>query len=841
MSIRNTGPHKPNGDFYFTDEGEVRIQESAGNQTREPWLMLLARRGQALTRTLCWGLTSTGSSFARIGTQEGDLVNGFVHEDPYKAAPLGQYIYIVDESGGYGTATWYPVRKPGQELETTFGFGYVRYRTGLLGLESELTCFVTDHADAMVQILRLKNNSGTKRRLRLFSVVPVNVGDARDIGFSGFNTLMLGGSYVDRELGANVYRNNFGVDLDEHETDDDDTGKSGTGLNGMFSRVLVHASSLEPSAYGTRYEDFVGHHSNGMLRPAALNADIMPSRDSEDACSSLSSLRCEVELEAGETRDLVFVAVAAGTRDYFLNGKAEVKKLLQELKDPARAWARLDEVKDGWKAELDLQDFDLPADPVVGPSIRWLQYQCKMVILLNRMKSRFHSGFEYGFGFRDILQDILALLPYRPAAFLDIIPWVAGQMFSDGSVYHNFYVRTRGNRDFVACDDPLWLVYALCEYVKETGDASILALNAPYADAQEGMPAKEGSIMEHLHTALDRVWLNSDRGLPRLMQADWNDDLSDYEDHLSVFCAIQLYKALVDAAELLEHLGRENEKAMEYRRRAAITLASIKSRAVAPDGSYIRLIATRPGTVDLGSPGTDGLTFFEPLSWSGFAGVVDAEGFGRIKKIVEARLDDQFGVAICQGDRSIAQKRIPADYAAWKRSAPGKKENGGEFRHLESWYSASLCRFAYGKEAWNLFYKTLPAVCSKNDPYRYAAERFVYPEYVSGPASYEYGRAGHTWLTGTAPTRLGVLFDWILGLRRSYRGLEIDPCVHPEWKLWTARRYWRGTLFEFTFRNPKGLQKGRPSIIVDGKSCKENFLSPGFCDGASHRVEVELL
>ena len=87
------------------------------------------------------------------------------------------------------------------------------------------------------------------------------------------------------------------------------------------------------------------------------------------------------------------------------------------------------------------------------------------------------------------------------------------------------------------------------------------------------------------------------------------------------------------------------------------------------------------------------------------------------------------------------------------------------FRHLESWYIASLCKFGYGDKAFDIFYKTLPFVCSEDDPYNYAAERFVYPEYVSGPDSNEYGRAGHTWLTGTAPTRHKTIMESVFGIQ----------------------------------------------------------------------------
>jgi cellobiose phosphorylase len=137
--------------------------------------------------------------------------------------------------------------------------------------------------------------------------------------------------------------------------------------------------------------------------------------------------------------------------------------------------------------------------------------------------------------------------------------------------------------------------------------------------------------------------------------------------------------------------------------------------------------------------------------------------------------------------------------------------------------------------------KTLPAVASKDDPYLYAAERFVYPEYVAGPASNDHGKAGHTWLTGTAPTRLNVLIDWIFGVRRAYDGLIIDPCVSSEWKKFSVVRIFRNTVFNISFSNPGGVQKGVKSIKVDGKAIDGNTIPLSCAKGGNAQVKVEVV
>ena len=182
---------KNNGSFSFLPTGEVSLKEETGNMTREPWLMLMARKGQKPTETLCWGLTHCGTSFARIGTQEGDLINGFVHEDPYKTTLLGPYIYIVEEDEEPFTSSWYPILHKDQALESTFSFGCLTHKTEKNGFSVQTDNFIPQTFDGMIQLIKIKNSEKHKRTIQIFAINPVNIGDARDIQFSGFNTLMI--------------------------------------------------------------------------------------------------------------------------------------------------------------------------------------------------------------------------------------------------------------------------------------------------------------------------------------------------------------------------------------------------------------------------------------------------------------------------------------------------------------------------------------------------------------------------------------------------------------------------------------------------------------------------
>lgn len=875
---------KKNGTFRFLDTGEVSLRESPGNQSREPWLMLMARRGQPQLSTLCWGQTNAGSAFARIGTQEGDLVNGFVHEDPYKTRLLGPYIWFAEEGPSPCapfTNDWYPLLNREQELETVFGFGTLSSRTSFTGISVETTSFIPEDFDGMVQLATVRNESSKKRSFRVYNTWPVNIGDARDIQFSGFNTLMMGGGRWDPELASVMWRCHYGIPF----SGDPET------LKGFFGKVLAHATSLENPEWSTKYEDFYGHWSGGTRNeggcgspvPEALHRGTLPCLPAEELTSAMSCVMGRIHLEPGEEKEIVFALVAADAESYYRtsnrasshssnrkthrtgegggqdsgasnrdpkealstgeNPKVEdhpsLEDILAELRAPGGARRQLASVKAGWERELGILSASVQGDDELNHSFRWLQYQCSMVASLNRMKSRFHSGFEYGYGFRDILQDLLALLPADPARVAETLAFTAEQMFSDGSVYHNFFASAPGNRDFTACDDPLWFVFAIVEYLKETGDWGFADRIVPFADAKEGLPPRKGTILERAVLAVERVWANSDEGLPVMFDADWNDDLGGYPEHLSVMTAEMLYRACLDLASLLyraEISGYDPDAAAALRAKAAVIRESFARRAIDSEGRIIRLVSPDPARVPhLGSAETDGLTFFEPVAWAGISGIASREEFLAAAEHVERDLAGLAGYAICPADTALARGKLPVDSAAWKRNAPGKKENGGAFRHLESWYIASLCGFALGKRATDIYRRTLPAVASADDPWTYAAERFVFPEYVSGPGSIESGRAGHTWLTGTAPTRLRVFVESIMGIAPDWDGLSVNPCVNPLWRRFEVKRRFRGTDFTFTFENPDGVETGIRELLLDGKRLSPK---PGALAGCGYTIPV---
>ncbi len=254
-------------------------------------------------------------------------------------------------------------------------------KTAFAEIEMETTSFIPDSYDAMVQILKIKNNSSQSKKLKLYNVNPVNIGDANEIQFYGYNTLTLGGAIIDREIQGIVWRTNYGIPFS------DDNSK----IKDMFGKVGVHTTSLENSSFSTKYEDFVGHYTRTMANPEAVEeGSALKNQDAQELTSSLSAIHNELLLSAGEEKEVIVVFAASSTEDYYCKDKKELKKFLAQVLEPANAWEMFETVKKEWHKELDKLQISVPKEPSLTPGFKWLQYQCAMVALLNRMKSRYH-------------------------------------------------------------------------------------------------------------------------------------------------------------------------------------------------------------------------------------------------------------------------------------------------------------------------------------------------------------------------------------------------------------------------------------------------------------------
>lgn len=828
----------------FESDGSFRVTDP---RTPEPWLHYLIRPEQEGTGTFASGITASAGGFDVRGTHENTIVDTRVHLNDRDDE--GRYVYIRDaENGDLFTTSWQPVRPTGQRCETVFRFGSVRFESLFKEIETADELFVPLEFDGWVREIAVTNRSSRQRTLDIVPFLPVHMGNALVRLLAGDNDAFFGGARRDADLEGIVFRRHHGIPVA------DDPAR----INGMLGNVALFHCTLNDAntPWETNLETFLGDRFRTLANPRALLEARFSSTDTPHLRHSCGAFLHRVTLAPGETLRFAVSLILGSTENYYRGGKRELRRLVSLVREPAERARMLARVIDWWNARLARFKATLP-QPETERALPWLQYQCEIVRVLNRMKSRFHTGYEYGWGFRDILQDALCLLPTDPGELKTILRRVAVQIFPDGVAYHNFFLDQEGNRSVEASDDPLWFVNAVEEYCRETGDLEFLFESLPWAGNTPVMAEEPGvlnaptgekptlatpipaiptanpamaTIAEHCEACLSRVLADrSPRGLPWLKDCDWNDDLNesriDGKPRMtaeSVMAAEQLVATLRAWAGVLEQVAT-NGKSLPATNAGAMDPAALRAeadrvaetiRAAAIDSAgYFKRVLSPDG--DLGaSDSAEGSIFLETQIFAVNAGVVTGAEAENLLETTSARLDTKFGAMLCHPFFEGLADRNELPKKTWniEKEPPGMKENGGIFMHLNAWLVEAWCRAGRGSNAVNLYLKTLPERLSA-DQDRYRCEPFVYPEYVRGAGRPGYGRGGHTWLTGTAPTMFRSLTERILGIRASWDGLIVDPCIDPSWTEFKVTRSFRGATYRITVRNPRGAEKGKATTL----------------------------
>lgn len=828
---------------HFDEEGRFIIKDP---YTPEPWLHYLIRVDQPGTETFASGVTYAGGGFDVRGTHENTIVDARLHLNDHD--DVGRYLYIYDRSRDLlWSSFWQPVRHPEQRYQVTLDFGYLKAEAECGGVRCTTTMFVPRAFDGWIQDIQLENRTDKVLQLELYPLVPIHLGDALARLLAGDNDAFFGGASYDPELKGIVFRRHQGIAVN------DDSEK----IKGLLGNLAFYYCTLNQMpdwqvAYDTTLERFLGDRFHTLACPGAIKEGRLACKDTPYLRRACGVFRHLIELKPGEGKRLAVALIVSSTQDYYLNNKHQLKQQIAQVNASAQRDAQLEAVKAWWQEYMSRISLQTP-DPKVNRAFRWLQYQCQIVYVLNRMKSRFHTGYEYGWGFRDILQDVLFILPYEPKAMRQALLHIATQMFASGQAYHNFFINQPGNKNIEASDDPLWLPAAVVKYCKETGDFSILDEVIDYADVKEGQPNVRGSLLEHCQKALARVLKDrSPQGLPYLKDCDWNDDLNQprqegqwSKEYESVMVAQQLYRVLLDMAELLEVAGKGNQLSLQYRQQAQELKEVILKRALDKAGYFKRLLSVSGDkNTELGSSEQRyAQIFLEPQIFAVLAGLLDEEMTARILKAVKEHLDTDFGAMLCYPffTELAWENRLPDQNWNIAKEPPGMKENGGIFMHLNAWLIQAYCLAGWGKEAVALYRKTLPENMA-SDQTNYGCEPYVYPEYVRGKDADQFGRGGHTWLTGTAPTMHTAVLEYICGLKPDYQGLILKPCLDPSWSKITVVRNFRGARYAINIINPEGKERGLKEVRVDGLAVKlartDEVVLPIFNDGKLHEIEA---
>jgi cellobiose phosphorylase len=749
----------------------------------------------------------------------------------YNNVPMdsgGRYFYIND-GGTIWSPGWKPVKTELDRYECRHGMSYTIITGRKNGVEAEVLYFVPLHTTAEVHKVKLTNTTQAAKQFRLFSFIEWCLWNAEDDMTNFQRNFSTGEVEID---GSVLY----------HKTE----------YKERRNHYAFYGVNAPLQGFDTDRESFFGLY-NDFSAPQVVTEG--KARNSvAHGWSPIASHCLEIDLKAGESKELIFVMGYVENDDKEkweskgVINKKPAKECLARFDTVTKVQKAFDDLKVYWDNLLNIftvRSDDEHLDRMVNI---WNQYQCMVTFNLSRSASFFESGIGRGMGFRDSNQDLIGFVHQIPARARERILDLSATQFEDGGAYHQFQPLTKKGNDAIGGnfnDDPLWLILSTTAYIKETGDFSILDEKVPF----DNDASRAQSHFEHLKVSFYHVVNNlGPHGLPLIGRADWNDCLnlncfsSNPNESFqttenkkggtaeSVMIAGLFVAYGREYVALCRQTGKEQE-AETAQKQVDAMVETVKKHGW--DGEwYIRAydyFGKKVGSRE----NEEGKIFIESQGWCAMAGIGLKEGMvGHALNAVKKYLDTEHGIVL----NNPAFTKYYIEYGEISTYPAGYKENAGIFCHNNPWIMIGETVLGRGDRAYAYWKKLSPSFREAiSDLHK--VEPYVYAQMIAGKDAFKPGEAKNSWLSGTASWMYYTITQAILGMKPSYTGLEIDPCIPGEWKGYTVTRKFRGATLVIDVKNPNHVMKGVQSIKIDGRLC-EGTIIPLLPAGKTYRVEV---
>ena len=735
----------------------------------------------------------------------------------------GRYFYIND-AGDVWTPSYAPVGAALDRFECRHGLGYTRIAGERNGLRAEALYLVPLGHTAEVHRLRLINTGAAVRSFGVFSFLEWCLWNAYDDMTNFQRNYSTGEVEVE---GSTIY----------HKTE----------YRERRNHFAFYHVNAPVDGFDTDRESFLGLY-NEWSRPAV----VVNGRSSNSLASGwapVASHGLQVRLEPEEERTFVF------TLGYVENppdekwssagiiNKTRARALAEEFSTPEQVETAMAALRDYWSDLLGTFVVRSGDDRLNRMMNIWNPYQCMVTFNMSRSASYFETGIGRGMGFRDSNQDLLGFVHLVPTRARERIIDIASTQFPDGSAYHQYQPLTkRGNHEVGGGfnDDPLWLIFGVAAYIRETGDFAILDEPVPF----DNDPASVVPLFEHLQRSFDHVLNNlGPHGLPLIGRADWNDCLnlncfSETPDESyqttgnrqgrtaeSVFIAGMFVAVAPDYAALAERRGLGDEAERARQEAARMSEAVLRHGW---DGEWFLRAYDFFGNKVGSRENMEGQIFIEPQGFCVMAGIgVESGHARRALDAVRDRLDTAHGIVLV----NPAYTGYRVELGEITSYPPGYKENAGIFCHNNPWVMIAETMIGRAERAFEYYAKIAPAYREEiSDVHR--LEPYVYAQMIAGKDASRHGEAKNSWLTGTAAWNFVAASQYLLGVRPDYDGLRVRPCLPVTLGDFTVVRRARGVEYRIEVRN-RGT--GAHRLSVDGRTL-EGDLVPYATPGS--RVDV---
>lgn len=705
----------------------------------------------------------------------------------------GHYVYLRDnDTGDFWSVSWQPVGKPKEHYSCRHGLSYSKYLCDYSGINAQQTLFAAIDDPVEIWDVRLRNDSGKKRNLSVFSYLEFSFHqipmDNQNFQMSLYAT---GSRYEDGIIEEDLYYEEDGFQF--------------------------FTADFTPDGFDCCRDAFLGDYRTER-NPQAVETGKC-SGSFQKGGNHCGALMKTITLEPGQEQRLLFLLGEGGLE----TGRTMRRKYTQQRVD--RDFA---ETAKFWDKRLKCLQVSTPSEAMNTELNIWNLYQSEINVMFSRFTSFIEVGGRVGLGYRDTAQDAMMVVHADPEGCKKRIVQLLKALTYEGYGLHLFEPRwfepeekqqsfksptvvptpdksqiVHGLKDACA-DDALWLVSSIVQYVRETGDVGFVDTVVRYADGGEG------TVYDHMKRILDfSAKQVGAHGICKGLRADWNDCLN-LGGGESAMVSFLHHWAICNFVELAKKLGRQDDAAYYETMAAAVKKIS---RQELWDGQWFIRGITAKGRKIGTQADTEGRVHMESNTWAVLSGVADPEQGKLAMDAVDEYLYTPYGLML-----NAPCFTVPDDDIGFvTRVYPGLKENGSIFSHPNPWAWCAEAVLGRGSRAMKFYDALCPAMQNdqievrKSDPYSYC-------QFVSGRDHTTFGEAHHPFMTGSAGWAYYAATQYLLGVRPEFDSLTVDPCIPADWKEFTVDRIWRGAEYRIRVTNPKGVEKGVAEIRLNGET-----------------------